>query len=135
MQGKKTGSGWIIQRTDKNHSEIMTCLRRLGCSVSSLHSAGEGIFDLLVSVGCLNILIEVKDGSKPPSKRQLTEPQKKWHFSWQGLRAIATCPDDCVKIVNQTRVILSLLTKAAKENNIPLQIEGASDDQYKPNLF
>lgn len=44
---------------------------------------GKGLADLLV----LNprrklILLEVKDGSKPPSKRKLTADQVKFHGAW-----------------------------------------------------
>jgi len=30
------------------------------------------------------LLMEVKDGHKSPSKRQLTEDQLKWHGEWRG---------------------------------------------------
>jgi hypothetical protein len=54
--------------------------------VQSLASVGDGVPDLLVGVPGLKtlLLIEVKDGSKPPSARGLTEDQKRWHEAWQG---------------------------------------------------
>jgi hypothetical protein len=31
-----------------------------------------------------NILVEIKDGDKPPSKRKLTKDEKEWHAEWTG---------------------------------------------------
>jgi hypothetical protein len=45
---------------------------------------GHGVPDLLVGYQGKNILIEIKDGNKTPSKRKLTDDQVKWHESWNG---------------------------------------------------
>lgn len=62
-------------RTDANHGEIRTALRQLGCYVVDLSRAGGGVPDLLVGFRGTWFLIEAKDGSKPPSKRTLTNEQ------------------------------------------------------------
>lgn len=31
-----------------------------------------------------NVLVEIKDGNKPPSKRKLTKDEKEWHAQWTG---------------------------------------------------
>ena len=71
-------------RTDANHEEIVKALRAVGASVQSLAAVGHGVPDLLVGYQGKTILMEVKDGTKSPSKRQLTEDQVKWIDAWSG---------------------------------------------------
>jgi hypothetical protein len=75
-------------RVDANQAEIVTALRGVGCSVQPLHAVGEGVPDLLVGKNGTNFLVEVKDGAKPPSARQLTGPQREWHDAWRGNVAV-----------------------------------------------
>jgi hypothetical protein len=86
------------KRTDDNHSELVERLRAAlpEATVFDLSGAGRGIPDLLLGYKGRNYLIEIKDGEKAPSKRQLTEAQKKFHDSWQGQVAIATSPEGAV---------------------------------------
>ena len=66
-------------KVDTNHREIVAALERCGCSVQSLAAVGAGVPDLLVGVaaraGRLTLLMEVKDGARPPSERRLTPDQ------------------------------------------------------------
>ena len=71
-------------RTDANHEEIVKALRAVGATVQSLACVGHGVPDLLVGYQGKTILMEVKDGTKSPSKRQLTEDQVKWIDAWSG---------------------------------------------------
>lgn len=71
-------------RTDANQEAITEALRKIGASVQLLHSQGAGCPDLLVGWRGMNTLLEIKDGSKPPSARKLTEDQVKWHAEWRG---------------------------------------------------
>lgn len=76
-------------KVDANQSEIVEALRRVGCSVQLLHMVGKGCPDLLVgnmnqNGVHVNWLLEVKDGSKPPSARKLTADQEIWHDNWRG---------------------------------------------------
>lgn len=73
-----------IARVDANQSEIIGALIACGCSVQPLHQMGGGVPDLLVGLRGRNLLMEVKDGRKPPSERELTEDQEKWHSAWRG---------------------------------------------------
>jgi hypothetical protein len=70
-------------RVNGNHTEIVDCLVALGCLVQSLAAVGRGVPDLLVCTprGRL-LLLEVKDGRKPPSKRTRTAQQVLWHARW-----------------------------------------------------
>ncbi len=70
------------KRIDANHSEIVAALRRVGAQVQSLASVGGGVPDLLVAFRGGWYVLEVKDGSKPPSKRRLTPAEAEWHMQF-----------------------------------------------------
>ena len=70
-------------RRDANEREIIDALREVGATVQPLDI--KGVPDLLVGFAGRNLLMEVKDGSKPPSARRLTSDQVKWHREWGGL--------------------------------------------------
>jgi hypothetical protein len=84
-------------KIDENQPEIVSCLRELGYSVQHLHTVGGGVPDLLVGKFGKNWLIEVKDGSKPPSKRALTHDQLRWHNLWLGQVSIVCSVDDVLE--------------------------------------
>jgi hypothetical protein len=44
-------------------------------------------------------LVEVKDGAKPPSARQLTPDQERWHREWRGPVAVVTSVDEALRAV------------------------------------
>ena len=71
-------------RIDANHEQVVSALRAAGASVQSLAGVGKGVPDLLVGFQGKTLLMEVKDGRKTPSARQLTEDQLKWHGAWNG---------------------------------------------------
>lgn len=80
-------------RVDGNHREVVEALEAHGCQVLSMASLGKGVADLLVLQPnrCLRLL-EVKDGSKPPSKRRLTRAQQDWHKVWP-VRVVESAAD------------------------------------------
>jgi len=87
-------------RIDDNHTAIVTALRKMpGCSVQSLADCAGGVPDLLVGYGKNNYLLEIKDGTKPPSKRKLTPAQVDWHSRWAGEVHIVTCYEDALEVV------------------------------------
>ena len=66
-------------RIDDNHREVADALKRCGAWVIDCSGVGLGFPDLLISHKGRMSLIEVKDGSKPPSARKLTPAQIKFH--------------------------------------------------------
>lgn len=72
-------------RTDANQAQIMRALRAIGCKVKDTSRLGDGFPDLVVGYRGRLTLMEVKDGSKPPSERKLTPDQEKFHAEWAGL--------------------------------------------------
>jgi hypothetical protein len=71
-------------RVDDNQKELVADLREMGCSVQHLHTVGQGVPDILVGYWGHNFLLEIKDGSKPPSRRKLTDDEREWHQLWRG---------------------------------------------------
>ena len=71
-------------KVDSNQPEIVAALRGVGCTVQHLHTIGKGCPDILVGKNGANILMEIKDGSLPPSARGLTDDEANWHQTWRG---------------------------------------------------
>jgi len=71
-------------KVDANQTEIVAALRSLGATVQSLATVGHGCPDLLVGFRGQTLLMEVKDGKKPPSERKLNDDQLRWHGAWRG---------------------------------------------------
>ena len=74
-------------KTDANQAEIVRMLRLAGCGVLDLSKVGCGCPDLLVhspSFPWRMTMLEVKDGSQPPSRRKLTPDQVKFHAEWRA---------------------------------------------------
>ena len=85
-------------RRDANEREIIDALRKAGAYVKQIND--EGAFDLLCWHQGKTLLLEVKDGRKPPSARKLTEAEQKFHNEWPG---------DNLFIVNSVEESLALL--------------------------
>lgn len=85
-------------RVDGNHSEIAEALRRAGCTVLHLHQLGGGCPDLLAGIDGRNLLIEVKDGSKPPSRRALTPDEAAFHATWRGQIAVVSTVAEALEL-------------------------------------
>lgn len=71
-------------KVDDNQTQIVAALRKAGYSVCILSAVGKGVPDILVGAHGVNILMELKDGTKPRSARKLTVDEYKWHEAWQG---------------------------------------------------
>ena len=71
-------------KIDANQPAIVAALRKVGAQVFSLAGAANGIPDLLCSHRGVTVLLEVKDGTLAPSRRQLTDDQVKFHAEWNG---------------------------------------------------
>ena len=70
-------------RVDENQGLIVKALRACGATVRII-TQGDGIPDLLVGCRGHTILMEVKDGNKPPSARQLTTAEQIFFDQWTG---------------------------------------------------
>lgn len=86
-------------KTDRNQAEVVDALRQVGASVQSLAATGKGCPDLLVGYRGINYLMEIKDGDKPPSARELTIDQTHWHSLWRGSVYVVKSVDEALKIL------------------------------------
>lgn len=71
-------------RVDANQKAIVAALRGIGASVQSLADIGKGCPDILCGFRGTTFLLEIKDGSKPPSARLLTPDEGAWMAGWRG---------------------------------------------------
>ena len=87
-------------RVDANQPAIVAALTAIGCTVLHLHQLGKGAPDILVGFRGENWLFEIKDGSKPPSKRRLTPDEVDFHHDWRGQVGIVTSVEQAIDIVS-----------------------------------
>lgn len=86
-------------KVDANQAEIVAALRGIGATVQPLHSVGAGCPDILCGFRGRNILLEIKDGNKPPSARKLTADQVDWHGGWKGQVAVVEDADAALAVM------------------------------------
>lgn len=87
----------MSKRVDSNHWEVCRAFRQLGWCVASTADLGGGFPDVVVAKRGVLRLIEVKDGTKPPSKRALTPLEAVYHRDM----AAAGCPITIIESVQQ----------------------------------
>ena len=85
-------------RRDANEDQVVSALEACGAYVKKINGSGE--FDLLVCYRGHTLLLEVKDGRRPPSAQALTPAEEKFHREWPG---------DNLHIVNSVDAALALL--------------------------
>lgn len=90
-------------RVDENQPEVVAAFREEGCSVAITSDAGEGFPDIVVAVDDVNVLVEVKDGRKPPSARQLTPAQQRFTSGWRGWWEVVNDCDEARTLVRRMR--------------------------------
>lgn len=99
------------RRVDANLSAVVAAYRKLGVSVHVLN----GVVDLLIGYGGICELVEVKDGSKPPSARKLTPAQVAFRKTWTGGVRLIQSLDDVTTYVNNIRKRHQAITRASLE--------------------
>lgn len=80
-------------RKDDNHTEIVKEFRKLGWSVLDTAQL-KNCVDLVVAKNGYTVMVEVKDGNKPPSARRLTIGELKFKQSWNGPYFLVLSTDD-----------------------------------------
>ena len=83
-------------KIDANKEQIVSALRAAGAYVWDLKLP----VDLLVGYNGYTVLLEIKDGNKPPSKRKLTKLQEDFFSKWTGASlAIVDSPEAALRIL------------------------------------
>lgn len=89
-------------RIDDNQNEIVDALRGVGASVAITSMIGSGFPDIVVGYQGRNYLIEIKDGSKPPSKRKLTPDEQEFFDTWRGTVFVVNDINEALEIIGAT---------------------------------
>lgn len=87
-----------IRKADANQAEIVSALRKAGCSVQPIHMVGRGCPDLLVGRAQKNYVLEVKRGTRP-CDRKLTEDENIWFLEWRGQADVVSTVREALKAV------------------------------------
>lgn len=89
-------------KVDGNHSEIIKALRQIGASVADTSRMGQGFPDAVVGFRGRNFMLEFKDGRLSPSRRKLTEDEKRFHEGWCGSVHVVDCVEEAINVVMGT---------------------------------
>lgn len=89
-------------RKDANQNELVAVWESLDCSVLDISQSPVG-FDVVVGYKTQAILVEIKDGTKPPSARKLTENEFSAHLNWRGPKAIVKNNEEALAVVKLLR--------------------------------
>ena len=86
-------------RIDANQPQIVQALRDAGASVALTHEVAGGYPDLTVAYMGVIVLMEIKDGTKPPSARKLTPAQVEFRKAWKGPISTVTDIEGALRIL------------------------------------
>lgn len=90
-------------RVDANQSLLVELWRKMGASVLILSGVGNGCPDILLGYRGSNSLVELKDGSKPPSKQKLTSMESDFHKTWRGQVCIVRNEHEAAQLIYEMR--------------------------------
>lgn len=91
-------------KVDDNQKAIVAAFRKAGATVQHLSDVGGGCPDIVIGYMGVNVLVEIKDGNKPPSARKLTPDQVKFHDEWRGVVAVVKNTDEVIGLLNSVCV-------------------------------
>lgn len=91
-------------KVDDNQKEIVALFRKLGWYVLIV-SQLKNCCDIIISKNGRTVAIEIKDGSKPPSARKLSEGESRFRDEWLGEWALVESNDDVIAIDYETIAI------------------------------
>jgi hypothetical protein len=89
-------------KVDGNHGDVVAALRKVGIAARSTATIGEGFPDLLAGFRGVNVLLEIKDSTKPPSARKLTKAEEDFIATWPGPVYVVTSAEEAVRVVVET---------------------------------
>lgn len=90
-------------RVDDNQAELVKIMRDLGASVTITSNVHDGFPDVVVGVCGVTVLVEIKDGSKPPSRRKLTPKQIIFHNEFRGAKTVIKNVEEALDLVQNMR--------------------------------
>jgi hypothetical protein len=100
--------GYRVRKVDANQPDIVATFRAMGCEVWITSEIGRGAPDLVVRKGTAVRLVEVKDGSKPPSARKLTEDEEDFKDKWEPVYAVIETQEQAHQLVADMMISTAL---------------------------
>lgn len=88
----------IAARLDDNHKEIVSHFKKFDCAIFDVHAIPNSC-DIFVSKNMKTFAIEIKDGKKPQSQRELTSGEKKFRDGWKGAYFVVEDLSDVIAVV------------------------------------
>ncbi len=93
------------KRKDANHADIVKWFRDHGALVDDVSNLPGLGYDLIISVGDVVRVVEVKDGSKPPSARRLTESEVEAQARWGSQFVVVTSEADAEELLEAMEAV------------------------------
>ncbi len=86
---------------DKNHDEIVSAFESMDVLVTDLHTLGNGMLDLFVTLSPEEpgILVEIKNPNSKYGRRGLSKGQKRFLSGWRGSYRIVSDLDGVIETV------------------------------------
>ena len=97
-------------KIDENQPAIVGFFRSAGMSVAITSNSHDGFPDIVVGYKGVTVLVEIKDGSKAPSKRKLTPKQVEFHNDFTGALTVIESIDQAVVLVAKIRQAAQRIT-------------------------
>jgi len=96
------------KRKDSNHKEVVAALKQMGASVFDSSDVGKGFPDLVVGFLGVTHLVEIKDGSRSPSRRKIRASQQSFADGWGGSPVLLVeSPEGALKLIKKVSALLS----------------------------
>lgn len=95
-----------IAKADGNQPELVKFIRGLGASFQHTHTI-PGALDGIIGYRGIDIRVEIKDPSRPPSARRLTIEEQKTFDEWRGRKPV---------VIETEEDVLNLLKVLKMEN-------------------
>jgi len=92
-------------KIDENQPALVELIRAMGVSVAITSAAHDGFTDLVIGFGGVTVLVEVKDGSKPPARRKLTPQQVTFHGSFKGAITVIENEQQAAELVKRIKKV------------------------------
>lgn len=90
-------------KVDANQGEVVDYLRKRGAVVDIVSMVPNLGYDLIVYFMGVGAVVEVKDGSKPPSARELTDSEKEAARRWGDRYYVVHNLNDCSAMLGEMR--------------------------------
>ena len=87
-------------KVDDNQNALVSIWRSMGISVAITSASHDGFPDVVLGYGGITVLVEIKDGNKPPSKRKLTPDQVKFHNEFKGAITVVETQEQALELAD-----------------------------------